>query len=320
MHAHFYTADVFTSRRFGGNQLAVFPDARAIPEANLLPITREFNYSEVTFVYPPADRRHTRRVRIFTPGGEIPFAGHPTVGTAHVLVAAGEVRPPGGGAPEPDAAGELRLVLEEGVGPVPVLVRTERGEPTFAQLSVAKLPEVVHRPGDLAAVADVLSLDPSDLVGGAFAPEAVSSGIPFLLVPLASSDAVRRTRVRLDLWERAFRGTPSSEMMVFAAGGAAGTGADSAGAAADVHARVFVPGLNVPEDPATGAACAALGGYLAARTPRDDATVRWTVAQGLEMGRPSTIHVEADKAGGRVTGVRVGGNTVLVSEGRMRVD
>jgi trans-2,3-dihydro-3-hydroxyanthranilate isomerase len=321
MHAHFYTADVFTSRRFGGNQLAVFPDARAIPEANLLPITREFNYSEVTFVYPPADRRHTRRVRIFTPGGEIPFAGHPTVGTAHVLVATGEIPNPGGGAREPDAAGELRLVLEEGVGPVPVLVRTEQGEPTFAQLSVAKLPEVVHRPHDVAALADVLSLDPGDLVGGAYAPEAVSSGIPFLLVPLASFDAVRRARVRLDLWEQTVKGTPSSEMMVFATTERASERA-SAGATggADVHARVFVPGLSVPEDPATGSACAALGGYLAARTPRDDATLRWTVAQGVEMGRPSTLHVEADKAGGQVTAVRVGGNTVLVSEGRMRVD
>ena len=311
MHAHFYTVDVFTSRRFGGNQLAVFPDARAIPEASLLPITREFNYSETTFVYPPADRRHTRRVRIFTPGGEIPFAGHPTVGTAHVLVASGEVGAPGGGAREPEADGELRLVLEEGVGPVSVLVRTERGDPVFGQLSVAKLPEVVHRPADPAALAAVLSLDPGDLVGGSYAPEAVSSGIPFLMVPLASSDAVRRVSVRMDVWARTVKGTASSEIMVFATTGAVG---------ADVHARVFVPGLNVPEDPATGAACAALGGYLAARTPRDDATLRWTVAQGLEMGRPSTIHVEADKAGGRITAVRVGGTSVLVSEGRMRVD
>jgi trans-2,3-dihydro-3-hydroxyanthranilate isomerase len=316
-HAHFYTADVFTERRFGGNQLAVFPDARAIPEAHLLPIAREFNYSEVTFVYPPADRAHTRRVRIFTPGGEIPFAGHPTVGTAHVLVATGEVRPAeprSSEAPRESAGnGELRLVLEEGVGPVPVLVRLERGEPTFAQLSVAKLPEVVARPRNVAELAEVLSLDPGDFVGGAYEPEALSSGIPFLMVPLASSDAVRRARVRLDVWERTVRGTPSSEMMVFAM-----TEGEASGAS-DVHARVFVPGLSVPEDPATGSACAVLGGYLAARTPRDGGTLRWTVAQGLEMGRPSTIHVEADKAGGRVTAVRVGGTSVLVSEGRMWV-
>jgi trans-2,3-dihydro-3-hydroxyanthranilate isomerase len=312
VHAHFYTADVFTERRFGGNQLAVFPDARAIPEAHLLPVAREFNYSEVTFVYPAADRAHTRRVRIFTPGGEIPFAGHPTVGTAHVLVATGEVRAgePHGDVPRDATSGELRLVLEEGVGPVPVLVRLDDGEPTFAQLSVAKLPEVVARPQNVADLAEVLSLDPGDFVGGAYAPEALSSGIPFLMVPLASSDAVRRARVRLDAWERTLRGTPSSEMMLFAM---------TEGGASDVHARVFVPGLSVPEDPATGSACAVLGGYLAARTPRDGGTLRWTVAQGLEMGRPSTIHVEADKGGGRVTAVRVGGASVLVSEGRMRV-
>src|SRR5215213_8743372 len=124
-HAHFYTADVFTERRFGGNQLAVFPDARAIPDAHLLSIAREFNYSETTFVYPPTDPAHTRRVRIFTPGGEIPFAGHPTVGTAHVLAAIGEI---------PLAGAETRVVFEEGVGPVPVTIRAEGGRPSSAQL------------------------------------------------------------------------------------------------------------------------------------------------------------------------------------------
>jgi trans-2,3-dihydro-3-hydroxyanthranilate isomerase len=115
--------------------------------------------------------------------------------------------------------------------------------------------------------------------------------------------------VRLDAWERVLRGTDGAEVMVFAL--------DAEGPGADVRARVFVPGLNVPEDPATGSACAALGGYLAARTPRNDATLRWIVEQGVEMGRPSALHVEADKAAGTITAVRVGGRSVLVSEGRM---
>jgi trans-2,3-dihydro-3-hydroxyanthranilate isomerase len=315
--AHFLTADVFTDRAFGGNQLAVFPDAHAIPEELLLPITREFNYSEVTFVYPARDERHTRRVRIFTPGGEIPFAGHPTVGTAFVLFASGELR---------CACDEATIVLEEGVGPVPVTLRfppadpssdadDPRGHPTFAQLAVARLPEASPPRPDARTLADVLSLDADDIMGGDYGAEVVSCGLPFLMVPLRSRDAVRRARVRLDAWERTLRGSAGSEMMVFALGDDAGRATIPRGA--DVHARVFVPGLSVPEDPATGSACAALGGYLAARTPRDDATLRWTVAQGVEMGRPSRIEVEADKAGGRVTGVRVGGRSVLVSEGRL---
>ena len=311
--AHFVTTDVFTDRAFGGNPLAVFPDAHAIPEELLLPITREFNYSETTFVYPPRDEKHTRRVRIFTPGGEIPFAGHPTVGTAFVLFASGELR---------CMCDEATIVLEEGVGPVSVTLRfppgpdtDERGQPTFAQLAVAKLPEASGPRPDAATLADVLSLDAGDFVGGDYGAEAVSCGIPFLMVPLRSRDAVRRARVRLDAWERTLRGTAASEMMVFALGD--GAGRATIPRAPDVHARVFVPGLSVPEDPATGSACAALGGYLAARTPRDDATLRWTVEQGVEMGRPSRIEVEADKAHGRVTGVRVGGSAVLVSEGRL---
>lgn len=309
MSLHYYTTDVFTDRPFGGNQLAVFPDATDIPDELLLPIAREFNFSEVTYVYPPADERHTRRVRIFTPGGEIPFAGHPTVGTAFVLFASGELRA--------IACTEVTVVLEEGVGPVPVRVRFGEGgtaggaTPTFAQLSVARLPEAMPPEPDAATLADVLSLDPSDFLGGDYAAQTVSCGLPFLMVPVRSRDAVRRARVRLDAWERSLKGTPGSEMMVFAS--------DPERPGTDVRARVFVPGLNVPEDPATGSACAALGGYLAARTPRDGATLRWVVEQGVEMGRPSVIAVEVDKAEGRVTGVRVGGSAVLVSEGTLRL-
>jgi len=301
MPYRFYTADVFTNEMFGGNQLAVLPDARGLSPEQMLAVTREFNYSETAFVLPP-EQGHTRRVRIFTPGGEVPFAGHPTVGTAHVLAAAGEI---------PLTGDETRIVFEEGVGPVPVVIHAEDGAPAFAQLSVAKLPETGPPAPAADVVAGVLSLAPDDLVGGPYAPEAVSCGLPFLFVPVKSRDAVRRARVRLEAWERALKGTWSSEVMVFAL--------DAERPGSDVRARVFVPGLSVPEDPATGSACAALGGYLAARTPRDGATLRWTVEQGFEMGRPSIVHVEADKANGAVTAVRVGGASVLVSEGVMRV-
>ena len=303
MKFRYLTLDVFTDRPFGGNQLAVFPDARAIPERHLLDIAREFNFSETTFVYPPADSRNTRRVRIFTPGGEIPFAGHPTVGTAHALASVGEI---------PLDGGEARVRFEEGVGVVPVMVRGRDRQPEFAQLTTAIVPEAEEPPRpEPPVLAATLSLRTDDLVLGDWMPAPVSSGIPFLFVPVRTRDAVRRARVRMDLWDSWLRGTPSSEIMVFAM--------DAEHAGHDVRARVFVPGLNIAEDPATGSACASLARYLADRDARTDGTLRWTVEQGFEMGRPSLIQAEADKAAGRVTEVRVGGTSVMMGEGTLTV-
>jgi trans-2,3-dihydro-3-hydroxyanthranilate isomerase len=303
----FFTADVFTDRLFGGNQLAVLPDARGLSDEQMLAITREFNYSESTFVFPAEQAGHTCRLRIFTPGGEVPFAGHPTVGTAHVLFAGGVLAASGP---------EMRVVFEEGVGPVPVTVRfvpdVPGGDPIFAQLTVARLPEA-GAPVAPGVLADVLSLEEDDFVAGEWMPAPVSCGLPFLMVALTTRDAVRRARVRVEAWERSLQGTPASEIMVFTLErGPAGDGVD-------VRARVFVPGLSVPEDPATGSACAALGGYLAERDARDDGTLAWSVQQGVEMGRPSRLEVEVDKRGGQITAVRVGGASVLVSQGTMRV-
>lgn len=298
----FHTADVFTSTRFGGNQLAVLPDARGLTTEEMHAIAREFNYSESTFVLPPDDPSHTRRVQIFTPGGEVPFAGHPTVGTAFVLAAIGEIALTGA---------ETKIVFEEGVGPVPVTIRGERGAPAFAELSVAKLPEVLPPSPPAEVLAPMLSLGTDDLVGGAFHPQAVSCGLPFTFVPLRSRDAVRRAKLRLDLWEGALAASPANMVMVFAL--------DAEDPAHQVRARMFAPGVAVPEDPATGSACAALGGYLGMRDAIADGTLRWIVEQGYEMGRPSLLHVSCDKAKGAITGIRVGGASVLVCSGTIRV-
>jgi trans-2,3-dihydro-3-hydroxyanthranilate isomerase len=298
----YYTADVFTDRPFGGNQLAVFPDARGIDGARMQEIAREFNFSETTFVLPPDDARHTRRVRIFTPGAEIPFAGHPTVGTAHVLAAIGDI---------PLTGGTTDIVFEEGVGPVPVTIRSKERRPVFVQLSVAKLPEVGPPPPPAARLAAMLSLDVRDLAGADMPAEAVSCGVPYLFIPLATRDAVARSRLRIDLWEETLRGYWTDDVFVFAL--------DPELEGSDVHARMFAPGFGIPEDPATGSACVALGGYLASRHPPHEGTLRWVVEQGFEMGRPSIMEVEVDKRRGAVTGVRVGGSTVLVCEGQMEV-
>ena len=304
MSSHaFVTLDVFTDTRFGGNPLAVFPSASAIPEDLLLPITREFNFSETTFCYPPAHAGSAARVRIFTPGGEVPFAGHPTVGTAIALVLGGDA---------PSAReGTTRLVLEEGVGPIAVTVTTADGVSPSAQFATARLTEEGPDAPPRGVLASVLSLEENDFADAPFTPQALSCGIPFLLVPLATVDAVSRARVRLDGWEQALRASWSPEVFVFARDPGAG--------ATHFRARMFAPRLNVPEDPATGSACACLAGYLAQRSAQQDGTLAWTVQQGVEMGRPSRISIEADRTGGTLRAIRVGGSAVLVSEGSLHI-
>ncbi|HVT38425.1 MAG TPA: PhzF family phenazine biosynthesis protein [Gemmatimonadaceae bacterium] len=293
----FVTLDVFTSVPFGGNQLAVFPDARGIPEEMLLAITREFNYPETTFCYPPENPAHAKRVRIFTPAGEVPFAGHPTVGTAVALHAAGQA--------------PTRMILEEGVGPVLVTVRSTDEAVAFAQFSVARLPETGPAAPSRGMLAEILSINAEDILTTPFAPQTLSCGLPFLLVPLRSVRAVSRARVRLEKWEATLKNSWAPQIFIFAR--------DPDGGDTHFRARMFAPGLNVAEDPATGSANACFAGYLAARAPQSSGTLAWTVDQGIEMGRPSRLEIEADTADGVLTAVRVGGSAVLVSEGTMNV-
>ena len=294
----FYTTDVFTRERFGGNQLAVFPDAEGIPDEAMPRIAREFNLSETTFVLPPGNPAHTRRVRIFTPAAELPFAGHPTVGTAMVLASTGAI---------PLTGAETRIVFEEGVGPVPVTIRAPNGKPEFAQLSVAKLPEFGPPPPPVELLARCLGLETADVLTGEMFPEAASCGVPFLFVPVRNRDALARAVPRVDEFERVLRKYWTAEVFVFCN--------EPELQGSHYRARMFAPFLGVAEDPATGSACAAFAGYLGKRDSRADGTLRWIVEQGFEMGRPSLLDVEADKRDGAVTAVRVGGSAVMVTRG-----
>ena len=299
----YVTADVFTDQPFGGNQLAVFPDATGIPDHRLQDVAREFNFSETTFVYAPSNQAHTRQVRIFTPGTELPFAGHPTVGTAHVLAEIGEI---------PLTGDSTRIVLEELVGPVPVTIRAEAGRPTYCALAVAKLPEEGPPAPPREALARALSLETSDLLDGEWESRGWTCGVPYLFVPVRDLAAVARSRINGDAWERALAGTWAPEILIFAREG------ERAGS--DLHGRMYAPGFGIAEDPATGSAAAAMAGYLARRDSRRDGTLRWRLEQGFEMKRPSILDIEADVVRGQITGVRVGGATVLVSEGTMRIE
>ena len=300
MRIPFTTVDVFTDHAFGGNQLAVFPDAREIDPGLMPAITREFNFSETTFVLPPDNPAHTARVRIFTPGAELPFAGHPTIGTAHVLAVKGLVK----------LTGETtQIVFEEGAGPVPVTIRSKDGVPFFAQLTAAKLPVIGPEPPTRKQLAAALSLPEDSLRPGEWSPQIISCGVPFLFVPLIDRSAVAKARPKVDVWEQVFAGRATSEVVVFCMEG------ERPGS--DVHARMFAPTLGIAEDPATGGAAVGLAAYLAAREPKPDGLFRWRIEQGFEMGRPSILDAEADKSGGSVVKTRVGGSTVVMTEGHL---
>jgi trans-2,3-dihydro-3-hydroxyanthranilate isomerase len=297
MRYEFITADVFTARRFGGNQLAVFPDAAGLEDATMQRIAREFNLSETVFAFPPENPHHTRRLRIFTPASEIPFAGHPTVGTAYVLATTGAI------ALSDD---RTHIVFEENAGPVPVTIFAQDGIATGAQLTAPRAPEYAPAP-EAAAIAAALGLDAGDLMAGEYGPQVASAGTPFLIVPLRDLGALARARVVSGAWDALdCAGCTGVFMLVF----------EGEPGAVRLRARMYAPAFGVPEDPATGSACAALGGYLGVRA-QQDGTLRWTVEQGVEMGRPSLLEVEADVYGGVVERTRVGGRAVLVSEGWM---
>ena len=302
MRYHYYTADVFTDQPFGGNPLAVFPDARGLSAQQMQRIAAEFNYSESTFVFPPDDQRHTRRVRIFTPSTEMTFAGHPTVGTAHVLAATGDI---------PLIGAVTRVIFEEGVGPVPVAIYAQDGKPVFSQLTAAKLPEFGPPAPPVDVIAGMLSINAADIMTGVDFPQSASCGVPYLFVPLRSIDAVRRVRLNHPLWEKHFASLWARWIYLFSY--------EVERAGSHLHARMFAPSLGISEDPATGSAASALGGYLGVRDPRTDDTLRWRVEQGFEMGRPSILEVESDKVAGAITAVRVGGASVLMAEGWLEV-
>ena len=299
MNCRFVTADVFTSQPLEGNPLAVFPDARGLSDDLMQRIAREFNLSETVFVLPPDEPQNTRCLRIFTPKAELPFAGHPTVGAAYVLAALGEI---------PLTGPETRIVFEEAVGPVPVLIRSEEGRPVFTQLTAAKLPEQGPTPPDAAELAEMLSLAPADVLSHEEDyPQGFSCGSPFLFIPLRGRDALRRARLRMDVWEEVLLGGWAREVFLFCR--------EPELPGSHIRARMFAAELGIGEDPATGGAVSALGGYLGIRAPESDGTLAWVVEQGFEMGRPSLLHLEVDKQGGEITAVRVGGSSVLVSEG-----
>ena len=299
MRYRYFICDVFTDTRFGGNQLAVLPEATGLTDGQMQQVAREFNFAESTFVLP-AERGHTRRVRIFTPAREVPFAGHPNVGTAFVLATAGLLGP---------IDGTVTVTFEELAGVVPVAI--DRSEAGGLRCEL-RAPEPLSRGPTVpaATVAEALSLGAAEIVTRTHQPVVASVGLPFLMVELRDRAALERARARVDRFEALAADGISPDVHLYV----------RSGDGFDLRARMFAPLDGVPEDPATGSANGALGALLADLEPAVSGTFRWRIAQGVEMGRPSVLEVRAEKRDGVVTDAYVRGSSVLVSEGQIEVD
>ena len=294
----YVTVDVFTDRVFGGNPLAVVLDAEGLTTAQMQSIAAEFNYSETTFVLPARAPEHTANVRIFTPRREVPFAGHPNVGTA--LVLARQIESTGRRCPE-------RMVFEEAAGLVPLLLLREEGRAVGAEL---KAPQPLAIGASISAqdTADCLSLHARDIEPATHPPQVASVGLPFLVTQLSSREALRRAKPVLAIHERILPPLGTDSVFAYVRGPSRN----------ELHARMFSPLDGVMEDPATGSATAATIALLASFSLANDLEIGWRIEQGGDMGRPSVLLGRTTRRGGRVDSVYIAGHAVPVMEGVLR--
>jgi trans-2,3-dihydro-3-hydroxyanthranilate isomerase len=301
----FLQVDVFTDVPFSGNPLAVFPNAEGLSTPEMQAIAREMNLSETTFVLPPDDLHAHFTVRIFTPTAELPFAGHPTVGTHWVLAHLGRVE-----LHEPVTT--VRFAL--GVGILPADLHVANGQVHRIVMTQAP-PEFLEISEDVTNLALGLGLPKEAVTDMPYPVQVVSTGVPQMMVPCRSLDEVRSLgarRLNVAALNAACRAMGTDCVLVFTT--------ETESPDADAHVRVFAPGLGVAEDPATGSANGALGAYLVRHrvVPVTEPTTHISTEQGLEIHRPSTLHIEVDSADNQITAVRVGGKVVLVAEGVVR--
>jgi trans-2,3-dihydro-3-hydroxyanthranilate isomerase len=301
----FITVDVFTDQPFGGNPLAVFPDARGISAEEMQHIAAEINYSEITFVLPPADSANTARVRIFTPRNEVPFAGHPNVGTGFVLGGLGRARRL--------ADGREVMRFEEAAGLVELeLIRTAAGSVGAVRIAAPQRLTKGHTvPAE--AIAECLSVGAGDIDTAAHRPMLASVGLPFIIAELRSLDALERCAPNYGAFAHCneHHGYAEDRFSIHAYVRL------REGASANLQARMFAPLSGILEDPATGSANAALVALLADLAPAPDAKLECDVLQGVEMGRPSRLSVAAEKRAGSVERVLLSGGCVEMIRGEL---
>jgi trans-2,3-dihydro-3-hydroxyanthranilate isomerase len=294
LNYRYFICDVFTDKKFCGNQLAVLPEAGGLSNSQMQKIAREFNFSESAFVFSP-ELGQTRKVRIFTPTKEVPFAGHPNIGTAFVLAkdgAFGDFREP------------VKVIFEEKVGFVPITIRYDGSNQIWCELSSPEELSIGDSvPPEFSA--SLLSLDTGDIVTTTHPPQVASVGLPFLFIELSSLDVLQRAKVNMPQFNRLIdRGIVSYIHMYVKR-------TDDF----DIRARMFAPTDGVPEDPATGSANCALIALLTYYDSETDTDNNWRISQGIEVGRPSVLNGRTEKRNGKITGVWIGGNSVLIGEG-----
>ena len=299
MQYRYHTCDVFTDTRFGGNQLAVLPKAEGLLDEQMQQIAREFNFSESAFVLPP-QAGQACRVRIFTPTCEVPFAGHPSIGTAFVLATT-------------DVFGAfdapITVTFEENAGLVPIAIRKRQGGRIWCELAA---PQGISfgKTISVQSVARAVSLAPEDILTASHAPKVASVGLPFLLVELRDWSALKRARPDIGGFENLLAegvDPPYVHLYTRTSDGF------------DIRARMFSPLDGSPEDPATGSANCALVGLLSHYNETASGEFHWRIAQGVEMGRPSVLEARTEKRDGAVVNVWIGGECVLVSVGLIEV-
>jgi len=294
-----HTLDVFTDRRFCGNPLAVVMDADALTSDEMQAIAREMNLSETVFVLKSHNPAHSARIRIFTPGRELSFAGHPTIGTAILLA---QLR-----TPLVNGERDAIIALEQGIGTVRIGVRLRAGEAPFAEFDAPKLPEKSAIPPSRDRIADALGLLPREIGFENHTPQCLSAGNTFAFVPVSGLEAMAKARVEQAHWGSVFPGSAFGGVYLYTRECVHGGSA--------FHARMFAPQLGVPEDPATGSAAVCLAGIVHDFDALPDGAHRRVIEQGHEMGRPGAITLTLVIEGGRLETVRIGGSAVRVIDG-----
>ena len=295
----YYICDVFTDQRFGGNPLAVVPDARGLTPQQMQKIAREFNFSESTFVFPAESAEHHRKVRIFTPSREVPFAGHPNVGTAFALTDSGELEL---------APGQDTILFEEQAGVVPVKVIPQpQNKPLFSLQAPESLTLGTEIP--VETVAQALSLDTKDIVVSNHVPQVASVGLAFVMVEVRDLSVLQRIKIDIPGFERIAECGVMPDVHVYC----------HSDDEFQIRSRMFAPFDGVNEDPATGSANSALAALLAKLDPDSSGSYQWQIAQGVEMKRPSVLSAFAQKKDGEVISCGVAGQAVMFSKGNLTI-
>ena len=278
--------------------MAVLPDAQGLSDCQMQAIAKEFNFSETTFVFPP-EYGHTRKVRIFTPTTEVPFAGHPNIGTAFALANEGLFG---------DIKETVEVIFEEKAGLVPVTITLDSSNQIWCELSAPE-PLTIGDSMPAGMVAKTLSLNEVDIVTNTHSPEVASVGLPFLFVEIASLSALQTAQINTSELDKLIKKKVPSYIHLYC----------RKVEGFDIRARMFAPLDGVFEDPATGSANCALIALLTHYDSGSDSDCKWKISQGTEIGRPSVLYGRTQKRNGEITGVWIGGNSVLVSKGILHV-